>query len=112
MGPQGPPTRAAPPLLRALRSARGPPVDYVDKPLHRRVTTKGVQFFVSPGAQLLMSFDSQRRECANYGPIHTSKRSLARFARGRSVLEEPVADRPNWTTPACAPRSKRANPVA
>ena len=36
VGPQGPPARAPPPLLKALRSARVPPVDYVDKPSRRR----------------------------------------------------------------------------
>jgi hypothetical protein len=56
VGPQGPPARAAPPLLKALRSARGsllwttwtsPHVGALPQP--------GVQFFASQGVQLRMS---------------------------------------------------------
>jgi len=59
MGPQGPPARAAPPLLKALRSARGsllwttwtsPHVGALPQP--------GVQFFALQGVQLRMSLDT------------------------------------------------------
>ena len=59
-GAEGAPASRLRPSL--AQRARVPPVDYVDKPSRRRATTKGVQFFVSPGAQFLMSFDSGERE--------------------------------------------------
>ena len=42
------------------RHARVPPVDYLDKPCRPSAfTATGVQFFVSPGVQFRMSFDTR-----------------------------------------------------
>src|SRR5882724_5967137 len=78
-----PPRIAASDSWRSLRDARVPPMDSVDDPLRRRRTTatkitqsddRGVQFFVSPGVQFRMSFDSLIRSEA-YGVVGDDPRS-------------------------------------
>jgi hypothetical protein len=59
-GPTGP-SRARRSVARegTARHARVPPVDYLDKPYRPSAfTATGVQFFVSPGVQFRMSFDT------------------------------------------------------
>jgi len=49
---------------------------------------------------------------ATVAPGPTPVKSEAALRVAVPLLEEPVADRHNWTAPACAPRSKRARAFA
>ena len=73
MGPQGPPTRAAPSLVRALRDARVPPMDYLDKPPSHRGRINepepGVQFLLSERVQFWTSVDICAQPVADDGVI-------------------------------------------
>ena len=76
------PSRARRSVARegTARHARGPPVDYLDKPCHPSAfKATGVQFFVSPGVQFRMSFDS------GYVSQIVTTTSLIAMVKGRMV---------------------------
>ena len=93
MGPQGPPARAAPPLLKALRSARGSLLGTTwTSPHVGALPQPGVQFFASQGSSsgcrlTSLRFAARRSRCApRTGPPNYRDNPI------RSVQNAPAAE--------------------